>query len=108
MRDCRRGAAADGPVGRAIGRRTVLAGAAGALLGAALTRPSQAGGAEASPAALADAAFDPMLARRLQQVLDDVVAASGGRVPGGILRVERAGHGSWAGTAGLARLDPDV
>jgi D-alanyl-D-alanine carboxypeptidase len=49
-----------------------------------------------------------MFARQLQQVLDDVVAASSGSIPGVVLHVERAGHGSWTGAAGLAQLDPDV
>jgi D-alanyl-D-alanine carboxypeptidase len=29
-------------------------------------------------------------------------------IPGAILHVRRDGHGSWAGAAGLGRLDPDV
>ena len=49
-----------------------------------------------------------MLARRLQQALDHAVAGSGGKIPGAILYVERAGQGSWTGTAGLGRLHPDV
>jgi CubicO group peptidase (beta-lactamase class C family) len=112
MRDNRCSAAADGPASRAIGRRTVLAGATGALVGVGLSRSSQGWGRAATPAAtpeaLADASFDPMLARRLQQALDDAVAASTGRVPGGIVHVARAGHGNWSGAAGFAQLDPDV
>jgi D-alanyl-D-alanine carboxypeptidase len=108
MRDDHRSAAAAGPASRAIDRRTVLSGAAGALLGGALAWPSQAGAGVATPASLAGERFDPVLAGRLQQTLDDVVAASSGTIPGAILHVERAGHGSWTGTAGLGRLDPDV
>jgi D-alanyl-D-alanine carboxypeptidase len=52
--------------------------------------------------------FDPSLARRLQQTLDDAVAGSMGSIPGAILDAERAGHGSWIGTAGLGRINPDV
>src|SRR5205085_8623543 len=54
------------------------------------------------------ARFDPTLARRLQEVLGGVVDGSGGRIPGVVLHVERAGRGSWTGTAGLGRRDPDV
>jgi D-alanyl-D-alanine carboxypeptidase len=49
-----------------------------------------------------------MLARRLQQVLDDAIAAAGGTVPGAVLHVEHAGHGSWSGASGLAQIDPEV
>src|SRR5439155_4917225 len=56
----------------------------------------------------ADVPFDPVLTRRLQQALDHAVAASSGRIPGAILHVERAGRGSWTGTAGLGRLQPDI
>jgi D-alanyl-D-alanine carboxypeptidase len=108
MRDDHRSAAAGGPARRAIDRRTVLAGAAGALLGGALAGPSRAGARGATPASPAAGRFDPELARRLQQALDDVVASSSGTIPGTILHVERAGHGSWSGTAGLGQLDPDV
>jgi D-alanyl-D-alanine carboxypeptidase len=86
----------------------VLAGAGAALLGVALNWPSQAEAGAASPESLADARFDPVLARRLQQALDHTVAASSGRIPGAILHVERAGRGSWTGAAGLGRLDPQV
>jgi len=92
--------AAGGAASGAIDRRTVLAGAAGALLGVALAWPSLAGAGAASPESLADVPFDPMLARRLQQALDGAVAGSSGRIPGVILYVERAGHGSWAGGRG--------
>src|SRR4051794_22786765 len=88
----------------AADRRTVLAGAAAgdvALAGLALDRPARA----ASPAA---GGFDPMLAGRLQQVLDDVVAGSHGQIPGVTLHVERAGGGSWSGTSGLGRVHPQV
>jgi D-alanyl-D-alanine carboxypeptidase len=108
MRDDHRSAAADGHASRAVDRRTVLAGAAGVLLGVALRWPSQAGGRVASPESVTGGRFDPVLARRLQRVLDRVVAASRGTIPGVILHVERARGGSWTGTAGLGRLDPDV
>ena len=34
--------------------------------------------------------------------------ARSGTIPGAILYVQRSGRGSWAGAAGLGRLDPDV
>jgi D-alanyl-D-alanine carboxypeptidase len=108
MRDDHCSTAADGPTSRAMNRRTVLAGAAGALVGVALSWPSQPGARAASPESLADVPFDPLLARRLQQALDDAVAGSNGKIPGAILHAERAGHGSWTGSSGLGRLQPDV
>ena len=86
--------AADGPASHAFDRKTMLAGAAGALLGVAFKWPSLAGARAASFESLADVPFDPVLARRLQQVLDDVVADSSGTVPGAILSVQRASHGA--------------
>src|SRR3954454_7373825 len=100
--------AADGHASRVIDRRTLLAGAAGAVLGVALKWPSQAGAGLASLESLAEVRFAPVPGRRLQQALDKAVAGSSGRIPGAILHVERLGHGSWTGTAGLGRLDPDV
>jgi D-alanyl-D-alanine carboxypeptidase len=100
--------AAEEPLSRTIDRRTMLAGATAAFLGIALNWPSLAGARAASFESLADAPFDPALARRLQRVLDDVVASSKGMVPGAVLSVERAGRGSWAGAAGLGRLQPNV
>jgi D-alanyl-D-alanine carboxypeptidase len=99
--------AAEEPLSRAIDRRTALAGAAAAFLGIALNWPSLAGARAASLGSLADVRFDPVLARRLQQVLDGAVASSKGKVPGAILHVERAGKGNWAGAAGLGQLQPD-
>ena len=87
-------------------RRSLVVSAAGALVAAALGGSARA--AHASSAGLARAQFDPALAQRLQQVLDDVVASSGGKVPGAILHAERTGRGSWTGAAGLGRLDPNV
>src|SRR5829696_5509681 len=108
MRDARFSAAADGIASRKINRRTALAGAFGALFGIALTRPSQVWGHAATPTASADAPFDPTLARRLQTILDDAVASSGGGIPGALLHVEHDGHGGWTGASGFGQLDPDV
>ena len=89
-------------------RKTLVVGAAGALVAAALGRSARAAHLAASAGPVARAEFDPVLARRLQQALDDAVANSGGKVPGAILYAKRAGHGSWAGAAGLGQLQPDV
>ena len=58
--------------------------------------------------AVARAQFDPALAHRLQQVLDDVVAGSRRKIPGVVLHAESAGGSSWSGAAGLGRLQPKV
>ena len=89
-------------------RRTLVVSAAGALVAAALGGSARAAHFASSAGPVARAQFDPALARRLQQVLDDVVASSGGKVPGAILHAERTGRGSWTGAAGLGRLDPNV
>jgi D-alanyl-D-alanine carboxypeptidase len=89
-------------------RRTLVVSAVGAFLAAALRNPARAAHYAVSPRSVASTQFDPALAHRLQQVLDDVVAGSRGSIPGVILHAERAGRGSWSGTAGLGRLDPDV
>jgi D-alanyl-D-alanine carboxypeptidase len=108
MRNQRCSAAADGSASRAVDRRTVLAGGAGALLGVVLNWPIQAGAHTATPASPAATPVDPMLGQRLQQVLDDVIEAAGGMIPGVALHVEHAGHGSWSGASGLAQVDPEV
>jgi D-alanyl-D-alanine carboxypeptidase len=89
-------------------RRTLVVSAAGALVAAALGGSARAAHFAASAGPVARAQLDPALARRLQQVLDDVVAGSHRTIPGVILHAERAGRGSWAGAAGLGRLDPNV
>jgi D-alanyl-D-alanine carboxypeptidase len=108
MRDHRRTAAGESPTNRSLNRRAMLTGAAGAWLGVTLAWPVQAEAGTATPEAHADAPFDPLLARRLQQTLEDAVAASNGGIPGTILYVEQASQGSLAGAAGLSQLDPDV
>jgi D-alanyl-D-alanine carboxypeptidase len=93
---------------RVIDRRTLLIGATGALLGAAFTRPSLTGAHTATPASGAGTAPDPAFAARLQQALDDVIAATNGAVPGVLLHVELAGRDSWSGASGLAQVEPEV
>ena len=92
---------------RMTGRRTVLAGGAGALFGAALVGTSRAETQLAPAATPASAGFDLKLARQLQQTLDDVVAASKGAIPGAVLHVARGG-GSWSGAAGFAQIEPSI
>lgn len=94
-----------GPTDDVLDRRTLLAGAAGTLLGLTLARSGPAE-TRAAPASLADAPFDPQLAGHLQQVLTDTVAS--GKIPGAVLHVAPTGHASWAGAAGLAQLTPAV
>ena len=89
-------------------RKALVVGAAGALVAAALGGSARAAHVASSAGPVAHAEFDPALARRLQQVLDDVVSSSGGKVPGAILHSARTGRGHWAGAAGLGRLDPNV
>jgi D-alanyl-D-alanine carboxypeptidase len=98
----------DGAASRAIDRKAVLVGAAGGLFGITLAWPPLAGAGVASGESVAGGRFDPVLAGRLQQALDGAVAGSKGTIPGVILYAHRPGDGSWAGTAGLGRVDPDV
>ena len=89
-------------------RRTLVVSAAGALVAAALGGSARAAHFASSAGPVARAQFDPALARRLQQVLDDVVANSGGKVPGAILYAERRrprqlGRRGWARSAPAER-----
>src|SRR4051794_11194927 len=95
---------ADSPVARVIDRRTMLAGTAGALVGAMFGWPSVAG----ASASFARSGFDPALARALQQALDVPLQARGNTITGAILHVATARRGSWTGTSGLGRVAPDV
>src|SRR5689334_3390436 len=61
----------------AFDRRALVAGAAGALVAAAFGGSARAAHVTSS-AGPARAEFDPVLARRLQQVLDDVISSSSG------------------------------
>jgi D-alanyl-D-alanine carboxypeptidase len=99
---------ADAHRNRSFDRRTLVAGAAGALVAAALGGSARAAGFAASAGPAARTEFDPALAHRLQRALDDAVASPGGKVPGAMLYSERTGRGNWSGAAGLGRLDPNV
>jgi D-alanyl-D-alanine carboxypeptidase len=98
----------DAPANHSFDRRTLVVGAAGALVVAALGGSARAADFVSSAGRVARAQVDPALARRLQQVLDDAVAGSGGKLPGAILYSELIGRGSWTGAAGLGRLNPNV
>ncbi|MGZ4270568.1 MAG: serine hydrolase domain-containing protein [Solirubrobacteraceae bacterium] len=82
-------------------RRTLLKGAAGALVAAGLRGPVPALG-RAAPR------FDPVLARRLQRVLRAALRDPATQAPGAILHVESPALGTWTGVAGLARVAPSA
>src|SRR4051794_39531257 len=89
----------DAPESHSFDRRALVGSAAGVLVAAALGGSARAPHFANSAGPVARAQFDPALARRLQQVLDEVVAGSRKTIPGVILYAERAGRGSWAGAA---------
>jgi D-alanyl-D-alanine carboxypeptidase len=91
-----------------VDRRTLLAGAAGALAVAGLSESARAAGRAVSPAGRSGPRFDPALARRLQRVLNEAVRGPGGHAPGAILHVHSTGLGSFTGVAGVARVSPAV
>jgi D-alanyl-D-alanine carboxypeptidase len=93
---------------RAVDRRTLLVGAAGALVAAGLSGPARAVGHAESPAARSGPRFDPDLARRLRRILDDSVRGPGRHAPGAILHVESPTLGAWTGVAGRGRVAPAV
>jgi D-alanyl-D-alanine carboxypeptidase len=90
----------------AVDRRTLLVGAAGALVAAGLSGPARAAGAADSTAARPGRRFDPDLARRLERILKDTVSGPGRHAPGAILHVESPALGAWTGVAGRGRLAP--
>ena len=97
----------DGAAKHAVDRRTLLLGA-GALAVAGLSRPSRAAGQATPAASPSDPRFDPGLAGRLQQALDDALRDPRTRAPGVILHVQSPTLGTWTGVAGLGRVAPDV
>src|SRR5688500_9668859 len=99
---------ADGAASRSVDRRTLLAGAAGALAAAGLGLSARAAGSAASVAAQSGPRFDPVLARRLQRALRDALRDPSTTAPGAILHVRSAKLGAWSGVAGLGRVAPDV
>ena len=99
---------ANGAASRFVDRRTLLVGAAGALVAAGLSGPAHAAGSATSLAARAGPRFDPDLARRLQRVLRAALRDPSTHAPGAILHVQSPTLGRWTGVAGLGRVAPKV
>ena len=99
---------ANGAASRFVDRRTLLVGAAGALVAAGLSGPARAAGSATSLAARAGPRFDPDLARRLQRVLRAALRDPSTHAPGAILHVQSPTLGRWTGVAGLGRVAPKV
>jgi D-alanyl-D-alanine carboxypeptidase len=97
---------ADGVAGRAIDRRTLLVGAAGALAAAGLSGPARAGASATSAPAPRFTRVAPALARRLQQALRDALSDPATNFPGVVLHVHSPTLGAWTGVAGRGRLAP--
>jgi D-alanyl-D-alanine carboxypeptidase len=98
----------DDDVSRAVDRRTLLVGAAGALVAAGMSGPARAAGPAQSLATRSGPRFDPTLARQLKRILRDAVGGPGGHPAGAILHVESPTLGAWTGVAGRARVAPAV
>jgi D-alanyl-D-alanine carboxypeptidase len=98
----------DDSASRSVDRRTLLVGAAGALVAAGMSAPARAAGHAQSLAARPGPRFDPALARRLQRLLHAALRGPGPHAPGAILHVQSSKLGAWTGAAGLARLAPAV
>jgi D-alanyl-D-alanine carboxypeptidase len=96
----------DGAGSRAVDRRTLLAGVAGALAAAGLSGPARAAGQATSVAAPSGPRFDPDLARQLQRVLRHALRDPSTHAPGAILHVQSPKLGGWTGVAGLGRVAP--
>ena len=94
------------PASGSFDRRTLLVGATGAVAATALGGPARAEGSTAWLAARRRPRFDPALAHRLQQSLEDARHDPSVYFPGGVLHVESPALGSWTGVSGLARLAP--
>jgi D-alanyl-D-alanine carboxypeptidase len=95
----------DGLVGGSVDRRTLLLGAAGALVAAGWL-PASSLGETVSVAGVRRPAFDAVLAHLLQRVLRDARNSPGTHFPGAILHVESTTLGKWTGVVGRARLVP--
>ena len=102
-------APADGDAGgRAVDRRTLLMGAAGALATAGLSGPAGASADTTASTSRSARRFDPALGRQLQRVLRAALRDPGAHAPGAILHVRSPTLGHWSGAAGLGRVDPRV
>jgi D-alanyl-D-alanine carboxypeptidase len=97
----------DAAVG-SIDRRTLLVGAAGALVATGLTEPARAARHASLLTARSAPHFDPAVARQLQKVLRTALRDPSMHAPGGILHVRSPKLGRWTGVAGLGRVAPAV
>jgi D-alanyl-D-alanine carboxypeptidase len=93
---------------RAVDRRTLLVGAAGAVAAAGLSGPARAAGLTTSVAGRSGPPFDPVLAGKLQRALRDALRDPSITARGAILHVRATKLGAWTGVAGLGRVAPDV
>jgi D-alanyl-D-alanine carboxypeptidase len=91
-----------------IDRRTLLVGAAGALVATGLTEPARAARHASLLTARSAPHFDPAVARQLQKVLRTALRDPSMHAPGGILHVRSPKLGRWTGVAGLGRVAPNV
>lgn len=91
---------------RCFDRRTLLLGAAGALVAAGVPASARAERYAASVAAGSGPRFDPVLARRLQRVLRDALHDPSTHFPGAILYVHSRKLGTWTGVVGRGRVAP--
>jgi D-alanyl-D-alanine carboxypeptidase len=96
----------DSAASRAVSRRTLLVGAAGAVAVGALSGPVRAAGQSMSVAAASGPRFDPDLARQLKRALHDALRDPSVHAPGAILHVRSPRLGRFTGVAGLGRLAP--
>jgi len=93
---------------RDVDRRTLLVGAAGALVAAGLTEPARAARHASLPAARPRPRFDLAVARQLEEALRSALDDPSVLAPGGILHVRSPELGRWTGAAGLGRVAPAV
>jgi D-alanyl-D-alanine carboxypeptidase len=99
---------AGGATSRAVNRRTLLVGAAGTVVAAAVSGRARAAGYATSVAGPSARRFDPRLARQLQRALDDALRDPSTHAPGAILHVQSRRLGAWTGVAGLGRVAPSA
>jgi D-alanyl-D-alanine carboxypeptidase len=97
-----------GDCGPRVDRRSLLVGAAGAVVGAGLSGTARAGAHAESLAIRSGPPFDPRLARQLKRILRHAVRGPGRHAPGAILHVAGPKVGAWTGVAGLGRVGPAV
>jgi D-alanyl-D-alanine carboxypeptidase len=97
---------ADDAANGLVDRRTLLVGAAGALVAGGLTGPARAAAYGTSAAARSGPRFDPDLAGQLRQALHRALRDPSTHAPGAVLHVQSRRLGRWSGAAGLGRVAP--